>query len=40
MTCQFQCFVNQNLVCEGMLKGVSIPAEQITGEQAPVGNDE
>ena len=33
MTCQFQCFVNQNLVCEGMLKGVSIPTEQITGEQ-------
>lgn len=40
MTCQFQCFVNQNLVCEGMLKGVSIPAEQITGEQAPVADDE
>jgi 3-hydroxyacyl-[acyl-carrier-protein] dehydratase len=40
MTCQFQCFVNQNLVCEGMLKGVSIPFEQITGEQAPVANDE
>jgi 3-hydroxyacyl-[acyl-carrier-protein] dehydratase len=31
MTCEFQCFVNQNLVCEGVLKGVNIPREQITG---------
>lgn len=30
MTCEFQCFVNQSLVCEGELKGVLIPAEQIT----------
>jgi len=37
MTCEFQCFVNQNLVCEGILKGVSIPYDQITGEQ-PVGD--
>jgi 3-hydroxyacyl-[acyl-carrier-protein] dehydratase len=37
MTCQFQCFVNQNLVCEGILKGVSIPVDQITGEQAAGG---
>ena len=34
MTCEFQCFVNQNLVCEGVLKGVSLPLEQITGEQS------
>ncbi|MEN6404923.1 MAG: 3-hydroxyacyl-ACP dehydratase FabZ family protein [Thermoguttaceae bacterium] len=32
MTCEFQCFVNQNRVCEGVLKGVAIPVEQITGE--------
>jgi 3-hydroxyacyl-[acyl-carrier-protein] dehydratase len=32
MTCEFQCFVKQNLVCEGILKGVAIPANQITGE--------
>ena len=32
MTCEFQCFVNQNLVCEGILKGVSLPRAQITGE--------
>jgi 3-hydroxyacyl-[acyl-carrier-protein] dehydratase len=37
MTCEFQCFVNQNLVCEGVLKGVSIPYEQITGAQ-PAGD--
>ena len=35
MTCEFQCFVNQNLVCEGVCKGVLLPASQITGEQAP-----
>ncbi len=33
MTCEFQCFVNQNLVCEGILKGVAIPLNQITGGQ-------
>ena len=35
MTCEFQCFVNQNLVCEGICKGVSLPPGQITGEQPP-----
>ena len=35
MTCRFQCFVGQNLVCEGKLTGVSIPAEQITGAVSP-----
>jgi 3-hydroxyacyl-[acyl-carrier-protein] dehydratase len=35
MTCEFQCFVNQSLVCEGVLKGVNIPLEQISG-QTPV----
>lgn len=32
MTCEFQCFVDQNLVCHGVLKGVALPAEQITTE--------
>ena len=32
MTCEFQCFVNQNLVCEGVLKGVALPLNQLTGE--------
>ena len=31
MTCEFQCFVNQNLVCEGILKGVALPSEQAPG---------
>ncbi len=38
MTCEFQCFVNQSLVCEGILKGVNIPLEQITGEPAEIPN--
>jgi 3-hydroxyacyl-[acyl-carrier-protein] dehydratase len=36
MTCEFQCFVNQNLVCEGILKGVSIPVGQITSQTPAV----
>jgi len=35
MTCEFQCFVNQNLVCEGILKGVSLPLDQLTSGEAP-----
>ena len=31
MTCEFQCFVDQNLVCEGILKGVSLPVDQLNG---------
>lgn len=30
MTCEFQCFVNQNLVCEGILKGIALPVDQLT----------
>ena len=33
LTCEFQCFVNQTLVCEGIIKGVSLPISQLTGEQ-------
>jgi 3-hydroxyacyl-[acyl-carrier-protein] dehydratase len=40
MTCEFQCFVNQNLVCEGILKGVGLPASQITGVQAKQARSE
>lgn len=32
MTCEFQCFVNQNLVCDGILKGIALPVEQLTSE--------
>jgi len=34
MTCEFQCFVNQNLVCEGILKGIALPVDQLTSKQA------
>jgi len=30
MTCEFQCFVDRNLVCEGVLKGVALPVDQLT----------
>ena len=33
ITCEFQCFVNQGLVCEGIIKGVSLPVNQLTGDQ-------
>jgi 3-hydroxyacyl-[acyl-carrier-protein] dehydratase len=31
MTCEFQCFVNQTLVCEGVIKGVALPIDQLSG---------
>lgn len=31
MTCEFQCFVNQNLVCEGILKGVALAKVHVQG---------
>jgi len=33
MTSEFQCFVNQNLVCEGALTGVTLPVDQLTSGQ-------
>jgi 3-hydroxyacyl-[acyl-carrier-protein] dehydratase len=32
MSCEFQCFVRQNLVCEGILKGVTLPVDRIKAE--------
>jgi 3-hydroxyacyl-[acyl-carrier-protein] dehydratase len=29
ITCEFQCFVEQNLVCEGIIKGILLPVEQL-----------
>jgi len=29
LTCEFQCFVKQSLVCEGILKGIPLPIEQL-----------
>jgi len=34
MTCEFQCFVQQNLVCDGVLKGIPLPIEEVAGEQS------
>ena len=34
VTCEFQAFVKQNLVCEGIIKGVALPMEMLTGAQA------
>ncbi len=31
VTCEFQSFVKQNLVCEGIIKGVALPMELLTG---------
>ena len=30
ITCEFQSFVDQNLVCEGMIKGIPLPVDQLT----------
>lgn len=35
MTCDFQCFVKQELVCEGVIKGVSLPVEELGGLLPP-----
>ena len=32
MACEFQCYVRQNLVCEGVVKGIPLPISQLTGE--------
>jgi len=34
ITCEFQCFVKQNLVCEGILKGVALPKDLMNEEKA------
>jgi 3-hydroxyacyl-[acyl-carrier-protein] dehydratase len=39
MTCEFQCFVNQNMVCEGILKGVALPKDLVQGAQG-LGDEE
>lgn len=31
LTCQFQCFVRDNLVCEGKIKGIPLPVGALTG---------
>ena len=29
LTCEFQCYVRENRVCEGIIKGIPIPVDQI-----------
>jgi 3-hydroxyacyl-[acyl-carrier-protein] dehydratase len=29
--CRFQCFVGENLVCEGRIRGIPIPVDALTG---------
>jgi 3-hydroxyacyl-[acyl-carrier-protein] dehydratase len=31
--CRFQCFVRQQLVCEGQIRGIPIPVEALSGRQ-------
>lgn len=35
LTCEFQCYVRENRVCEGILLGIPLPLEQLTGEMQP-----
>lgn len=34
LTCEFQCFVDQELVCNGILKGIALPVDLLTNEPA------
>ena len=34
MTCEFQCLVRQNLVCEGVLIGIPLPEDALRGPPA------
>ena len=42
ITCEFQSFVDQNLVCEGIIKGIPLPVDQLTAGLAdcPLSGDE
>jgi len=35
ITCEFQCLVKDNLVCEGTIKGIALPLELLTDETPP-----
>ena len=32
IVCRFQCFVGQNLVCDGQIKGIPLPQEMLAGK--------
>jgi len=29
LTCQFQCFVRENMVCDGIIKGIPLPEDVV-----------
>jgi 3-hydroxyacyl-[acyl-carrier-protein] dehydratase len=33
VTCEFQAFVDRNMVCEGLIKGIPLPTEQLAAGQ-------
>jgi hypothetical protein len=33
INCRFQCFVGENLVCEGKIKGVALPVASLKAKQ-------
>jgi len=33
MVCEFQCFVQQNLVCQGIIKGIPLPTAMLNEPQ-------
>ena len=34
LTCEFQCFVGENIVCEGVLKGIPLPVDALKDQSA------
>ena len=32
LTSQFECFVGENLVCEGIIKGIALPVDELTAD--------
>jgi 3-hydroxyacyl-[acyl-carrier-protein] dehydratase len=42
ITCEFQSFVDQNLVCEGIIKGIPLPVNSLAGGQlgTPLSDDD
>jgi 3-hydroxyacyl-[acyl-carrier-protein] dehydratase len=33
ISCRFQCFVRENLVCEGIIKGIPLPIDELKRQQ-------
>lgn len=37
LACEFQCYVHENRVCEGIVKGIPLPIDQLAGAPPPQG---